>query len=328
MKIAIIGGSGFVGTSLVERLYSCFDVRILDKALSHSFPKLFSYLDVTSISDLDNNLSNDAAIINLAAEHKDDVTPRSLYYDVNVEGAKNICSIASAKNINKIIFTSTVAVYGFAPLNTGESGKIAPFNDYGLSKSEAEQIYRRWQLEDPLKRTLVIVRPTVIFGERNRGNVYNLFKQIASGQFVMVGNGFNRKSLAYVENVVAFLEFSLSFAPGIHTYNYIDKPDLTMNQLVSFVNKTLCRSTIFKIRLPYWFGLLIGNIFDLVACILNRKFSISAIRVKKFCSNSVYESAAHEIGFVAPIPLLKAIEKTLKYEFIEPHSAQQVFYSE
>ena len=52
--------------------------------------------------------------------------------------------------------------------------------------------------------SLIIVRPTVIFGEGNRGNVYNLFKQIASNKFLMVGDGNNKKSLAYIGNVVAF----------------------------------------------------------------------------------------------------------------------------
>ena len=72
---------------------------------------------------------------------------------------------------NKIIFTSSVAIYGFAPANTGEDGKPDYFNDYGRTKYLAEQVYKKWQAEDPENRTLVIVRPTVIFGEGNRGNV-------------------------------------------------------------------------------------------------------------------------------------------------------------
>jgi len=236
--------------------------------------------------------------------------------------------LAKAKAINKIIFTSSVAVYGFAPLGTNESGAIAPFNDYGRTKWEAEQVYKKWQAEDPENRTLVIVRPTVVFGERNRGNVFNLLKQIASGKFVMVGNGLNRKSMAYVENVAAFLEYSLNFKPGVHIYNYIDKPDFTMNTLVTHVNKLLGRSADIKLRLPFSLGLLIGSGFDLVAKITGKKFPISAIRVKKFCANSVYESAIELTGFIPPVPLIEAIEKTVSFEFIEHHKDEQVFYSE
>ena len=53
-------------------------------------------------------------------------------------------------------------------------------------------------------KSLIIVRPTVIFGEGNRGNVFNLLNQIASGKFFMVGKGENKKSMAYIHNIVAF----------------------------------------------------------------------------------------------------------------------------
>ena len=174
----------------------------------------------------------------------------------------------------------------------------------------------------------MIVRPTVVFGERNRGNVFNFLKQIASGRFVMVGGGQNRKSMGHVENEAAFLENVLTFKPGVHVYNYIDKPDFTMNTLVSHVNQLLGRSAKIRMRLPYALGLIVGNMFDLVAKVANKKFPISAIRVKKFCANSVYESALAETRFVPPFPLMDAIERTVRYEFIEDHSSEPLFYSE
>lgn len=329
MKVTIFGGSGFVGSKLCQKLNSknIVDFEIIDKLTSHLF---CSKVRIADIRFPINKalIESSSVLINLAAEHRDDVTPKTLYDETNVQGARNICAVARDKNIQKIIFTSSVAVYGFAPLGTNESGEIKPFNDYGRTKWEAEQIYKKWQSEDPENRSLVIVRPTVIFGERNRGNVFNLLRQIASGKFVMVGDGLNRKSMAYVENVAAFIEYSLSFKPGVHIYNYIDKPDFTMNQLVAHVNKLLGRSSEIKIRLPYWLGLLIGKTFDAVAFISNRKFPISAIRVKKFCANSVYESAIDRTGFVPPTGLIEAIEKTVKFEFVEDHKNEQVFYTE
>jgi nucleoside-diphosphate-sugar epimerase len=168
----------------------------------------------------------------------------------------------------------------------------------------------------------------VVFGEKNRGNVYNLLRQISSGKFVMVGDGLNRKSMAYVENVAAFLEHSTSFKPGVHIYNYIDKPDFSMNQLVVHVNKLLGHSSAIKFRMPYFVGLTIGKLFDLTAKLSGLKFSISSIRVKKFCANSVYESAISKTGFSPPVNLMDAIEKTVRYEFIEDHHGEQVFYTE
>ncbi len=330
MNIIIIGGSGFVGSVLVNKIVNGkkHQFKIVDKSASAAFPEMVELSDVRSIDDLRRSISDNAVIINLAAEHRDDVRPLSLYDEVNIGGAKNICLVAREKGVKTIIFTSTVAVYGFAPVGTDESGKIAPFNDYGRTKYEAEQVYKAWHAEAPDERTLVIIRPTVIFGEQNRGNVYNLLKQIASGKFVMIGDGKNRKSMAYVENVAAFIEYSMSFKPGVHIYNYIDKPDFTMNTLVGNVNIMLGRSSKIGFRLPFSVGYLIGKCFDFVSTVTGKRFAISSIRVKKFCANSVFNTAVESTGFVPPVPLEEALEKTVRHEFIESHEGEGVFYSE
>ena len=219
-EVAIIGGAGFVGSRLAARfnkkdmVFNKYDIDLSDK-LDPSI-----YLDVEEVSSLD-QIRDVGTIINLAAVHSDDVRPLSRYDDVNIQGAINVCECARKYGIERIIFTSSVAIYGFASADMDESGDPNYFNDYGRTKYLAEQVYKKWYNEDPDNRILVIVRPTVIFGEGNRGNVYNLLKQISLRRFVMFGEGKNKKSMAYVENVVAFLDHSLLFKPGIHIYNYI-----------------------------------------------------------------------------------------------------------
>ena len=328
--INVIGGSGFIGTRLVRRLMSKeqLAVRIIDKAPSNAYPDVVTLGDVSSVAQLRTSITNGSIVVNLAAEHRDDVRPLSLYDEVNVGGAKNICTVAREKSVQTVIFTSTVAVYGFAPIGTDESGKIAPFNDYGRTKYEAEQVFKAWQAEAPTERTLVIIRPTVVFGEQNRGNVYNLLRQIASGKFVMVGSGENRKSMAYVENVAAFIEYAMSFKAGVYIYNFIDKPDFTMNSLVANVNRILGRPEKIAFRLPFAVGYAIGKAFDLVAALTGRRFAISSIRVKKFCANSVYNTGINQTGFVPPVPLGQALAQTIRHEFIEKHGDQPLYFSE
>ena len=327
---SVIGGSGFIGTRLCQRLNNNEKINffIVDKAPSLTFPDKVKIADVRSLEVLRNAIEPNSILINLAAEHRDDVKPLSLYEEVNVQGARNLCIVAREKNIKHIVFTSSVAVYGFAPLGTDETGYISPFNEYGRTKFEAEKVFRTWQTEDPLNRTLVIIRPTVVFGEQNRGNVYNLLRQIASGRFLMVGNGENKKSLAYVENVAALLEFAVSFQVGVHVYNYIDKPDFTMNQLVGTVRRILGRPERVSFRLPYIVGLLVGKVFDFIALVTGKRFAISSIRVKKFCSNSMFNTTVTKTGFTAPVTLVEALERTVRHEFVESHSGETVFYSE
>ena len=271
-------------------------------------------------------LAGSDIVINLAAEHRDDVTPKSLYDDVNVTGAENVCNVCTKLGIKKIIFTSSVAVYGFAPLGTDETGKINYFNDYGRTKWLAEEEYRKWLVSDQ-ENSLTIIRPTVIFGEQNRGNVYNLLKQIACGKFLMVGNGKNVKSMAYVENVAAFIEYNLNNSSGEHLYNYIDKPDFDINTLVTEVNQILGKSK--KLfHWPYWLGYLGGLCFDILAFILRRKLSISSIRVKKFCSNTMFEAVnIKKTDFNVPVMLIEGLKSTIKYEFVDKVD-DHVFYTE
>jgi GlcNAc-P-P-Und epimerase len=330
VHVSIVGGSGFIGTRLAQRLQQSdsYDVAIVDKAPSAAFPGLVRIADVRSVEQLRAAVGDGTVIVNLAAEHRDDVRPINLYHDVNVGGAQNLCTVARERNVRTIVFTSSVAVYGFAPVGTSEAGAIAPFNHYGRSKFEAEQILSDWQRERPAERSLCILRPTVVFGEQNRGNVYNLLRQIAIGRFMMIGNGQNRKSIAYVENVAACIEMAMAFKPGIQILNYVDQPDFTMNELVLSVYETLGKPARIGARIPYWAGYAAGKAFDVVAHASGHRFPVSAIRVQKFCANSVYASAVPTTGFVPPMPLAEALKRTVRHEFMENHSGEALYFSE
>ena len=326
-RIAVIGGTGFVGTRLADRFTKRnIPFAIYDIDISNRSGKII-YLDIEDQDSLD-QLAMASSIINLAAVHRDDIRPLSRYDDVNVQGAVNICNAARKHGINEIIFTSTVAIYGFAPADTNESGEPNYFNDYGRTKYLAEGVYKEWQAEDPENRTIVIVRPTVIFGEGNRGNVYNLLKQIASRRFVMFGNGKNKKSMAYVGNVAAFLEYSLSFKPGLHIYNYIDKPDFDMNTLISIARKSLFRKDNVGLRMPAFLGMAMGYIADAVAKLISKSLPVSSIRVKKFMGTTQFASSVSDTGFVPQFSLEEGLERTLRYEFMEDNSDERTFDTE
>ncbi|MCX7655716.1 MAG: NAD-dependent epimerase/dehydratase family protein [Treponemataceae bacterium] len=331
MKLTIIGGSGFIGSRLCALLQkNNIDFIIVDKNQSPFFPEKVRIADIRDVNTLQNVIEPCDCLINLAAEHRDDVTPKTLYDEVNVIGSQNILKVCKKKSINHVIFTSSVAVYGFAPPNTDETGAIHYFNDYGRTKWEAEKLYRAWYEESPVSRKLAIIRPTVVFGERNRGNVYNLLKQIASGLFPMVGSGENVKSMAYVENVAAFIHYMVTHTQGYEVYNYIDTPDLTMNELVSLVKEKMGKKPTPGFHWPYWLGYLGGLAFDMLAALTKRKFSISRIRIKKFCATTQFAtSIPQKTSFVPPVSLQEGLRRTIEFEFIQQQDKETVlFYSE
>lgn len=313
--VSVLGGSGFIGTRLValmrQRQLAC---GIGDLRPSLSFPDIHTECDVRKFESLIPVVAGASIIVNLAAEHRDDVYPISRYHETNVAGAEQVCNAARNEDAKMIVFTSSAAVYGFHPQPVDENGPFAPFNEYGKTKLEAEGVYRRWAAEDP-SRTLVIVRPTVVFGEGNRGNVYNLLRQISSRRFCMVGNGKNVKSMAYVGNVAAFIVHSFSFQPGIHIFNYVDQPDMTTKELIDHVSRCLGRASKTP-SLPLPVAMAGAHLLDAVARLTGRTFPISAVRVRKFCENTRFRAErALQTGFSPPYSLREALDLTIRTEF-------------
>ena len=326
-KITVIGGSGFVGTNLCRQLsLKQQDFEIIDLKMSNQFSENCKIADVRDIATLRETITGDV-VVNLAAVHRDDIRDSTEYQHTNVDGADNVALVCEEKGIDKIVFTSTVAVYGFAEPGTDENGAINPFNEYGRTQFEAEEKLRQWHARGD--NSLIIVRPTVIFGEGNRGNVYNLLNQIASGKFLMVGKGENKKSMAYIGNIIAFLESCLKTDKQYGVYNYIDTPNLTMNELVSQVRQTLKGKRGLGLRLPYWLGMLLGYVADAVAKVSGRNLPVSSIRVKKFTSSTEFRSAKFELdNFTPPFELADGINRTLSSEFISPDPGREIFYTE
>jgi len=311
--IALIGGSGFIGTCLAEHLVrQGSEVRVLDLAPSAAFPSFFHQLDVRDAAACRRELAGVDTVVNLAAVHRDDVQPRSLYYDTNVGGARALCDALTALGIRKLLFTSSVAVYGTVHGTGDESTPICPVNDYGNSKAQAEEVYRGWAQGNG--RSLVIVRPTVVFGAGNRGNVATLVSQIADDRFIMVGRGGNAKSMAAVENLCGFIAAVLPRQPGVEVRNYCDKPDFTMEALVRLVRATLGKTGRLP-RIPYWLGMMGGYAFDLAGQVRGRPFTINSMRIRKFCaSTSFAPNQPLPPGFSPPLTIEEAMRRFVERE--------------
>lgn len=315
MKVIVTGGIGFVGRRLIPMLIkSGMNVLAIDKR-NNSKKEItydFKCVDLCDRSSLTEVCVGYDAIIHLAAEHKDNIRPISLYDEVNVEGTRNVTLAAEANGIERIVFTSSVSVYPLSK-DVDENTDPQPYNDYGRTKLEAEEILRGWQSK-MATRSLVIVRPTVIFGEGNRGNVYNLMKQVIEGPFLMVGRGSNIKSMSYVENVASFLLKSLERRAGVHLYNYVDKPDMSVKDLVL----KICQHSESKLSmyyLPYPVAYVVATFFDFAALFFRREMPLSRIRLKKFVSNTVVSARHHSVDMCVN-DLDTALKKTIDHDFL------------
>lgn len=314
MKIAVIGGSGFIGTPLVRSLLDKgHKVTIIDKVKSETFPDISIKADICHQAGVTKALNESGAevIFHLAAEHRDDVSPTSLYYDVNVGGTENICRSAEKANISRIIFVSSVAVYGANDDETtpiDETQTPYPANDYGHSKLKAEDVLKQWQQDDE-GRSVAIIRPTAVFGAGSKGNVNMLITQIANKQFVMIGKGQNKKSVAYLGNVVAFLCYILDNPKKDDTYNYVDEPTPTTRQLVLTIGKAVHGDKFKFMTIPCWMGYWAGMICEMIYFFVGKKYPLTRLRAKKFCETTYFTAKkALSTGFKPPFDHTKAIK--------------------
>jgi nucleoside-diphosphate-sugar epimerase len=135
--------------------------------------------------------------------------------------------------------------------------------------------------------------------------------------------------MAYVGNIVAFIEYLTETAkPDYEVYNYIDKPDLSMNELIEVVGQSLNRK-IPSVKIPYWLGMFGGYCFDFLAWLTRKKLPISSVRVKKFCATTQFDSGkVYSTAFIPPYTLSQGLDRTIKFEFVDEKDDDTVYLSE
>ena len=148
MKILVTGGAGYIGSVLVNKLIdSGHQVKVIDD-LSNGFKQnIDENADFIEGSILDNDKLNQAlddveVVFHLAAKIRVEEGEREpeLYKKVNIEGTLNLINKCTEKNIKKLVFASTAAVYGDPedyPVN--EKSRVNPVNVYGATKLEIDQ---------------------------------------------------------------------------------------------------------------------------------------------------------------------------------------------
>lgn len=206
--LLITGANGMVGRSLVKQ---ALDADIAVKALVYPGEKLFlsNHLNLEIMEgdinriNWDDVLDGVGSVIHLAAKvhvlnKSEEVWDE--FHQTNVEATKNLCRAVINKNIKKFIFVSTVGIYGHYP-RLDEAGNliIAPQNMYARSKLMAEaEVINQFEGKVPY----IILRPTMMYGFGDRGNMNRMLNAIRRKRFIIPGSGNNKKNALYVEDFV------------------------------------------------------------------------------------------------------------------------------
>lgn len=207
MKTLVTGGTGFIGSHLVEALVAkgC-GLRCLVRPTSDTrhLKKLgieLVYGDLLDKESLRKAIDSSDVVYHLAGEVYSKKS--SDFYKVNVEGTRNLIEACVGRNIGKFIYFSSIAAVGPSKNKEtllNEDTPCNPITAYGKSKYEAEKLISSYfNLYD---FPAVILRAPIVYGPGQSSEVTRIFRLIQREQFRIIGNGEALKSLCYIENLI------------------------------------------------------------------------------------------------------------------------------
>ena len=302
----IFGGTGFIGICFARYLVDKKQVQKIylydHEALSTkaSFDRRKMLASYSCINEIHGDVRQPIDWIppekitltaNFAAVHREPGHVAGEYFETNLLGAENVCSWAEKVNCKKIIFSSSIAPYGPSEHEKDESFLPVPTTPYGGSKLVAEKIHQTWQAKESESRQLVIVRPGVVFGPGEGGNVSRLIKAVRNRYFFYTGNQKTRKAGVYVKELCNAMCWVLhsekAKADKVTLFNMTMNPGPSIEEYVDTIAKVM-GIKIWVPSIPIKLLLVASYVIDLFARPFGIEHPFSPVRIKKLTrSNNI-----------------------------------------
>jgi nucleoside-diphosphate-sugar epimerase len=219
-QAVVFGGAGFIGTHLVRHLVSQGCKVVVADIAQPQFPLpagvRVEHVDVRKPMSF--AVDTPDVVFNLAAVHRTPGHPAGEYYDTNIAGALNVTKWCEDMGVERLVFTSSISVYGPTEESKDENSPLTPNSSYGRSKLLAERVHSEWRLRG--RRQLVIVRPAVVFGPGEQGNFSRLADALRRRRFVYPGRDDTVKACGYVSDLIRALLFGLAQNRDMLAFNY------------------------------------------------------------------------------------------------------------
>jgi hypothetical protein len=254
MKILITGVHGFVGGNLVKSLKEKHEIYGLDIVA----PEKDGVIKTFSWSDLDNGaIPKMDAIIHLAGKAHDtkNKSASDVYFKVNTDLTKKIFDyFKNHPSIKKFIFFSSVkaAVDKVPGEVLTEDVTPCPVGPYGESKVLAEKYIQDLMASDTdsfTGRDIIILRPCMIHGPGNKGNLNLLYGFVKKGLPWPLGAFENRRTFTSIDNLTFVISGLLEKSVESGIYNMADDHALSTNELIEVICKAMGKKTnIWKIN--------------------------------------------------------------------------------
>lgn len=220
-----------------------------------------------------------------------------LYDRLNVRPTRMLARAAARQGARSFVFFSTQGVYGPGPFEAvGEDAELKPATPYAVSKLRCEE---ELGAADIAHR--VILRPALVFGEGDRGNLLALIRLIDRGLYWHIAGNATAKSLICAADLAAIVRRCLELAPGRHVFNAANAQPAGVAELANLIAVTLGRKT--PRSAP-------RALVQAAAALLGRRDAVRTLSTTTTCSIARLESA---IGPPSGIPLGEALAEEIRW---------------
>ena len=323
----ITGATGLLGSHIAEQLVAAGQpVRVLVRPTSNTefldslgVEKVLG--DVTDVESLSAAMQGVDTVYHAAAQ-VGDWGKWQWYVDVTIRGTQNMLVAAKAAGIRRFLHVSSISAYGHpdgegmiidetAPLGVN----LHKWSYYSRAKAEAERL--AWEAHHAGDVPLTVVKPSWLYGERDRASLPRLIRAIRAGKSKLIGSGDNRLNLTYAGNEAegCILAATTEKALG-ESYNLSNDGEITQGEYFNKIAAAIGANPVTK-KVPYkvvykaaFLMEFFGHLFGRKTPPLVTRYSVWLIGRKCFFSA---EKAREQLGWKPAVGYDEGIERSVKW---------------
>ena len=310
-RIVVTGGSGFIGTNLVQSLLDDgVDVLSLDKSKPQrkDHERIWKQVDILDFPALQKAMVdfNPEIILHLAAVTDLNGT-NAQYYSANIEGVDHIINIAEAlPAVKKVIYTSSMYVCqpGYVPKNFDD---YKPHTPYGDSKVQGELKVKALKNS---RHQWTIIRPTSIWGPWFGIPYIDFFNIVYQGKYFDFGNTCS-KSYGFVDNSVYQIKKLINADTHTKSYYIGDNPAIQISEWADEISVEMGKGHIkkipfFVIKMAAWAGDVLNA--------MGIKFPMTSFRLSNMTTDNILPlDNLYAITGPSPVSRIEGVRRTLAW---------------
>lgn len=239
---------------------------------------------------------------------------RKDYFNINVEGTRSLLEMCANSSVRHFVYFSSVkAMSEESDIVLDETYNPKPTTSYGESKLEAEKLVVEYGEKYSFKTT--VLRLPIVYGPGNKGNLYKMIWAIDNNRFVMMGKGYNKRSMVYVGNVVnaGIAAIDLEVA-NKKVYIITDGIDYAVKDLYKLIAKGLSKKSL-PFYVPMGIAKMLAIVGDIGGRLSKRSLPLNSNVLGKLTGSLTFSSQRiqTEIGFKPKYNLYNTIDETIKW---------------